>query len=112
MADQQIWTKEETDQVIALLAKGLGPTAISKELGRTKDSVRHRMRFIKAKSIPVPVAPQEIKKEAKRQEPKPLRKKEQTGYVTYPPLEWCGECHAPVSNWVDHGNRMGCKRPL
>lgn len=34
--------------------------------------------------------------------------------VSYPPLEYCMNCHSPVSSWVDHESRMshmGCKRP-
>ena len=107
MADQQAWTQDETNQLIALRSRGLGPTEIGRELKRTRDSVRHKIKFLKRNKITIPVAVKEVKKEEER----PLRKKEQTGYVTYPLLEWCGQCHSPVSNWVDHHNRMGCKKP-
>jgi uncharacterized OB-fold protein len=32
-------------------------------------------------------------------------------HVSYPPLEWCENCHSPVSNWSDHEARLGCTRP-
>ena len=116
MSDQQKWTEEETKQVVASLAKGLSPTAIGREINRSRDSVRHRIKWIKSHESLVPTAIGEVKKEEERQvkEPKPLRKKEKTGFVTYPPLEWCPNCHSAVSNWSDHVSRMahmGCKRP-
>jgi hypothetical protein len=27
-------------------------------------------------------------------------------------IEWCPICHSPVSNWIEHSARMGCRRPL
>jgi hypothetical protein len=38
-------------------------------------------------------------------------RKASVNHISYPPLEWCPTCHSPVSNWVDHERRLGCKRP-
>ena len=114
MSDQQKWTEEETKQVVASLAKGLSPTAIGREINRSRDSVRHRIKWIKSHESLVPTAIVEVKKEEERQtkEPKPLKKKEKY-HVSLPPVEYCLNCHSPVSNWDEHLGRMsvfGCKR--
>ena len=114
--EQKHWEDNEIKQMVEL-EKTMTHAQVAKEMGRTKDSVRHKLKWLKEQGIAVPTTIKAVKKEEVRQakekvkEAKPLRKKEQTGYVSYPPLEWCGECHAPVSNWRDHAFRMGCKKP-
>ena len=106
MSDQKIWTEEETGKLV-VLSKSLTAAQIGSELGRTKDSVRHRLRWLKDQNrVLAPVV-----KAKEDQEGKALRKKEYT-HVSYPPLEWCPTCHSPVSNWSDHTSRLGCRRPL
>ena len=116
---QQIWSDSETEQLIELIKKDIGPTAAGKELGRSADSVRHKMAWLKDKdsslvAAKIPPAPKE---EVKAPEPvvesKPLRKKE-TKHASYPQIEYCPVCHAPVSDWTAHINRLGwygCKMP-
>jgi hypothetical protein len=111
---QQIWSESEIERLLELHKDGLGPTAAAKELGRTKDSVHHKLKWLKRQGMVEGIAkvPKTIKavKQEEEREIKPLRKKE-SRYVSYPPLEWCGECHSPVSSWADHSRRIGCKRP-
>jgi len=69
-------------------------------MGRTKDSVRHRLKWLKDKETPQeekksPVAAKSVKKKEahKEKEIRPTRTKEP--HVSYPPLEWCPTCHSP-----------------
>ena len=115
---QKLWSNEETQQVIEL-HKTLTLTQIGQEMGRSKDSVRHRLQWLKEQAIPkAPVTIRAVKEEEVRQqkevikEPKPLRKKEVTERV-YPQLEYCEVHHCLVSNWEDHRRRLsGCTRPM
>lgn len=111
------WTDKETERLLEL-KKTLNNSQVAKELARTKDSVRHRLAWLKDKKlfespIPSPVAIKVVKEDVQQEKNgKPLRKKEPSKHqVSYPPLEWCPTCHSPVSNWIDHRNRMGCVRP-
>jgi hypothetical protein len=77
--------------------------------------------YVNAPPKPRPVAspkPVKAKVEAKRvvrQPVAPLKptavRQAQVKHISYPPLEWCPTCHSPVSSWIDHEKRMGCKRP-
>ena len=118
---QTIWTESETQKLIELRNNGAGSSSIAEELGRTKDSVRYRMRWLDAQGKEKPLTkekllsmrPTRTENSPQDNEAKPLRKKENY-HVSYPPLEWCPTCHSPVSNWTDHASRMshmGCQRP-
>jgi len=111
---QKIWTDEETQQLLEL-SKTLSHSQVGLQMGRTKDSVRHRLKWLKDKETPQeekksPVAAKSVKKKEahKEKEIRPTRTKEP--HVSYPPLEWCPTCHSPVSNKEDHFRRMpSCK---
>lgn len=36
--------------------------------------------------------------------------KEKPEYIKVARVEWCPKCHAPVSNWQEHYERMGHRR--
>jgi hypothetical protein len=75
------------------------PAATQKAVGRTKKtkepvSPQWRGNFLPKKDVVVRKAPVQ--------------------HISFPPLEYCMNCHSPVSSWTDHENRMrhmGCKRP-
>lgn len=116
--EQLKWSDSEIEKLIAFRKQGLGPSAIAKELNRTKDSVRHKIRWMKEQQVssaPVqrPVAIKKAPVQEPAKEEKPLRKKEPKP-VLHGSVEYCMNCHAAVSNWDQHLERMdrfGCKRP-
>ena len=112
---QKIWTDEETQQLLEL-SKTRSHSQVGLEMGRTKDSVRHRLKWLRDKENPqevkdTPVAVKAVKKKEARQEKVIRTTRTKEPHVSYPPLEWCPTCHSPVSNWSDHSARIGCKRP-
>ena len=100
---------------------------IASQIGRGKDGVLKKIRELKLPgyvSLPPKPRPVAQRKPVERKEypqhvarpvvapvkPVTLRKANVT-HVSYPPLEWCSQCHSPVSSWSDHTSRIGCKRP-
>lgn len=108
---QSKWTDTETERLLEL-KKTLSLSAIGKEMNRSKDSVRHKLKLLRPHGTSkVPMMIKEVKKE---QEAKPLRQKEPVSTRDYHPVEYCTNCCAPVSNWGEHILRMswfGCRRP-
>lgn len=115
---QESWTPKEIEE-LKTLRKGRGPTEIGKLLNRSRDSVRHKLRWLKEKGIAEapggPVSAPEGKWTHPFQAPiatapKPKVRKGTTS--EHGSLEWCQTCGAPVSNWGEHTMRIGCQRPL
>lgn len=105
---QTIWSESEVEQLVELAKKGLGPVAASKELGRTKDSVRHKMKWLRDQGK-VSASPVAVKKASKEETPVVKKYKQ----VVQSQIEYCMNCKSPVSSWDDHLARMsrfGCKR--
>ena len=123
---QKIWTHKETEALKELL-NTVPPTPTSKiaaALGRTSDSVRHKVKWMRThpeteyveKPVPVKKVAKKpvVKKAVKAATPPKTVKKGNGPHISYAPLEWCPVCRAAVSNWTDHINRMGwygCKMP-
>jgi hypothetical protein len=120
------WSDTEISQLRGLAGKFPAPY-ISTQIGRGYDAVSKMIRklglphYVQPSSKPRPAAsgkatatPKSIKrverKPAAPREPVAVRKSKIT-HISYPPLEWCPTCHAPVSNWDDHRRRIGCQRP-
>lgn len=113
-----IWTEHEIAR-LKQLSGTMSSSEIGKILGRTKDAVKaQRNRWGLPSFIPayarasevVQAAPEPPKTSpvALRQAPKPpLRQKAVRIEGT---VEYCPECHAPVSNWDDHFYRSGHKK--
>ena len=121
------WSDMEITQ-LKELAGQFSAVHISVQIGRSTEGVRKMIKKLGLPSFPNPAdrkaspkpqkAPERKDVEKVTQEPvrRPvaLRKARVGNHVSYSPLEWCETCHAPVSSWVDHENRMrhmGCKRP-
>lgn len=112
---EQKWTPEETKKLVKLAGKMSGPQ-IAKILKRTRDSVKGKIermglpkfdrsaKPIVIAPVPPPEPPKPVAVPQLRQPIKPLRQKAPSR--EYAPLEYCPECHAPVSNWSDHLIRM------
>lgn len=114
------WSDFELNQ-LKELAGQFSAVHISALIGRSVEGVRKQIRKLGLKSFqntPPKPRPRAAGKPVERKDtPKPvlspikptvLRKANVT-HVSYPPLEWCSQCHSPVSNRIDHQNRMGCK---
>jgi len=136
MANQYItWTESELNTLRELAGKHPA-SYIGKQIGRSISAVQKQMRkydmpgFVQV--FPEKAAPEPRKAPERKEDPveapvrlkaytepknglrKPLEAKSRRQPASYPPLEWCPKCHAPVSSWPEHENRMGwngCKRP-
>jgi hypothetical protein len=107
----------EAEARLRALAPTHTPTQASVALGRTDRSVRikaakmglrmrdGRMRLGSAARARGPAKRQKVAKpiELVRARPKPVAQE-------VPCIEFCPECHAPVSNWAQHYERMGHRR--
>ena len=110
---QQQWTEEEIKILLAMEGK-FGPSEIGKKLGRSRDSVRHKIISLK-RSGDRPARVSRTHKETISYPSMETPKKT----VRYDPdkecsIVWCPNCKSPVSNWDDHLGRMsvfGCRRP-
>lgn len=119
---EQKWTEEEVKQ-LRKLAKTMPTPEIAIIMGRSRDSVKNKMdrawipRFIPPKAIETPAEMPEVVIEPVvvasvpeiKEDPKPVLHKPVVR--DYSVIEWCPECHSPVSNWTDHQQRLGHKRP-
>jgi hypothetical protein len=123
------WSDMELNQLKELA--GHFPAAhISEQIGRGLHGVLKKIRELGLKSYssnphkPRPVAsrvPSAVPDWAKTTPSKivaPLKptnvRKASVRHISYPPLEWCENCHGVVSSWSDHESQMshmGCKRP-
>lgn len=115
------WTEKEIT-ALHKLAGTMSSPAIGKELKRSGDSVKNKLKNLGLPSFapkkmdkpaPLPVAPKVVKGSAWRGmaivNAKPLRKKEVVASRGY--VEYCTQCFAPVSNWSEHFERIGHRRP-
>ena len=116
------WTDGELTILKQMAGKYSAPQ-IAEKLGRGRDGV---LKKIKRLGLPVydqnsaPSArgivkcvrsAKDARSKRKVSDNAPVVRRPAVTHVSYPPLEWCPTCHAPVSNWTDHEYRMGCKRP-
>jgi hypothetical protein len=124
------WSDAEIFQ-LRELAGHFSSTHISTQIGRSVDGVRKQIKklglpnFVSTPPKPKPrpfaygkavetsvkvktyVEPRKVLRQ-------PLEAKNRRQPASYPELEWCQKCHAPVSNWSEHEARLGwfgCKRP-
>ena len=127
------WSDFELNQ-LKELAGQFSAVHISAQIGRSVEGVRKQIRKLGLKSFvstppkphPAPVhRPVVEPKETKAIQPKPkppvapikpkmLRESTVKNSVSFPPLDYCMNCHSPVSDWQSHESRMshmGCKRP-
>jgi biotin operon repressor len=120
---QKIWSHKETEKLKKYMNDypPISSTQIAEEMGRSVDSVRHKIKWMRKQDEDVPVKKAIPTKKTvakpvvtKAETPTPESKTARTGkvpHISYPPLEWCPTCHSPVSNWEDHRRRLGCVRP-
>jgi len=113
--DPSAWTEEESERLRGLAGRVTAARA-AELLGRTAFAVRGKaVRMgIPFKREPRPKR-EPVKREIARQAApsaiaacRPARVRGKRMEVSR--LEWCGECHAPVSNWQQHYERMGHRR--
>ena len=116
------WSDFELNQ-LKELAGHFPASHISSQIGRSTEGVRKMIKKLGLKSFvttppkPRPVAARNpsVRKDTPKPVVAPIKpvtvRKASVSHISYPPLEWCPSCHSPVSNWVDHQNRLGCKRP-
>lgn len=127
------WSDFELNQLKELAGHFPAPY-ISSQIGRSTEGVRKMIKKQGLKAYqntppkPRPVAarkPVGETKELKTVQPKPktpvapikpktLRESTVKNSVSFPPLDYCMNCHSPVSDWHGHEARMqhmGCKRP-
>jgi len=127
------WTEEELTKLKELAGQFPAPH-ISAQIGRSAEGVRKQIKKLGLKSFvntppkPRPVRPHKTvgeTKGVKAVQPKPktpvapikpkmLRESTVKNSVSFPPLDYCMNCHSPVSDWHGHEARMshmGCKRP-
>ena len=109
------------------LAGQFSASHISAQIGRSTEGVRKMTKKLGLKSFvstPPKPRPAARRTPVERQDtPKPflsptkpvtLRKASVKNNVSFPPLDYCMNCHSPVSDWHGHEARMshmGCKRP-
>ena len=118
------WSDMELNQ-LKELAGHFSAVHISAQIGRSVEGVRKQIKklglkgFVSTPPKPRPIAsrkPSTVPGWAKTATSTPVApikptavRKASVQHVSYPPLEWCGQCHSPVSNRRDHQNRTGCK---
>lgn len=123
MTQSNIWTEHEIAK-LRQLSGTMSSAEIGKILGRTKDAVKsQRNRWglpsyvrvygtptetVEAAPVSLPVAPKAVPVVLRKVSGPPLRQKAPSR--EWPPLEYCPECGAPVSNWEEHHQRMGHRR--
>src|ERR1700679_2385888 len=116
------WSETELTQ-LKEMAGHFSAVHITAQIGRSVEGVRKMTKklglpvFVSTPPKPRPAAsgtPVERKNTphpvVAPMKPATLRKAS-VQHISYPPLEWCPTCHSPVSNWIDHSSRVGCKRP-
>jgi hypothetical protein len=126
----QPWTEEELTR-LKELAGTMTARQIGEKIGRGYHGISKQLRKLglqtwkpPVKEVPVRLPkPVKAKVENKAPEPKPkpvakpaqapvaLRKKEVKRPLIHGEVEWCPECFAPVSNWNEHYQRLGHRRP-
>lgn len=121
------WTKEDVSRLRQLVpthtAKELSiefhrnPKAIHTQCQRVgihavPEIERSRQRRAAKEAIPKEPKAARPPKPMKEPAPKPIRLVSRPAKSVYrPALEYCSQCHAPVSNWGEHFERMGHRRP-
>ena len=124
------WTEEEITRLRDLAGKH-SAREISTILGRGYHGISKKIRQLSLPRWvkPVKERPVRVRKPVKAKvEPKPVQarptpvpKPVAVPVVLYKPekkrpavhgqLEWCSQCFAPVSNWQEHFQRLGHRRP-
>ena len=121
------WSDFELNQ-LKDLAGHFPASQISEKIeGRSVEGVRKMIKKLGLKSfVTTPPKPRPVasrKPSVRKVTPKPVvapikpvtvRKASVRNNVSFPPLDYCMNCHSPVSDWQSHESRMshmGCKRP-
>ena len=120
------WSDFELNQ-LKELAGQFSAVHISALIGRSVEGVREQIRKLGLKSfVTTPPKPRPAARgtPVERQDtpksvlspikPVTVRKASVKNSVSFPPLDYCMNCHSPVSDWQSHESRMshmGCKRP-
>lgn len=104
---QKRWTASDIQTLVELRSKGLTPSAIGKEMGRSRDSVRNKIKSMQLKgNVDASAVPKETVVPVKKN----------MAIESHSMIDYCPNCHSPVSNWPDHLARMavvmGCRRPM
>jgi hypothetical protein len=106
------WSAED-DAALRELAGVSGVQYLAERLGRTEGSVRKRLEHLGVRArrearvkATAPVRARKGGVALRREEPKRVR----MGSAAATCMEWC-VCGAPVSNWDEHYERMGHRRP-
>lgn len=108
-----LWTDDQVKQLQKLAGKKTC-TEIGKIVGRSKHSVKNKIlsmdlpRYsatLKAQQAMAPAREPMIALYKNHNPKKPVGTSE-----VHTKLEWCPECRSPVSNWMEHRERMKCQK--
>lgn len=114
------WTDEQIAQ-LKKLSKTVSAPEIARMIGKTRDAVKNKIErlglpkfdpYAEPETEPIVVAPEPVQASSRTipaYSGPPLRKKEVRGAIGT--IEWCGQCGSPVSNWTEHADRLGHRRP-
>lgn len=113
------WSEEQINQLFKLRNDELSLARIAEVMNRSKDSIRHKIKWLSQQTTDyVPRLKKTTKKEPPKVQPIPLETKPmrrpKPEIVVHRLIDYCGNCHAPVSNWTEHLERMkqfGCRWP-
>jgi hypothetical protein len=106
------WTPEK----IEVIRQFKSATEAAKRLGIGKDAVLRRAKrsgiILKETRIPsiVKQAPVRVRT-AQKHVPAVKARYKRSGSAERSRIEWCPRCGSPVSNWQEHFERLGHKRP-
>lgn len=99
------WTQQEINQ-LKELAGTIPAPQVAQKIGRGRDGVLKMIRKLGLPGYSQSAAPKKEPVKEVVEAPKINRH-----LVSHSPLEWCPNCHAPVSEWDAHLGRMarfGC----
>lgn len=104
-----VWSPEQMAELKSMVAAGLTGQTIADKLGRTLLAVHHRCSIagisMRARGQRREKRPRSAPRVARAPQPKPQLT------VIESRLYYCPDCHAPVSDYRAHMDRMGCIAP-
>lgn len=110
------WNTEEIEK-LKTLAGTMSSSKIGKLLGRTKDAVKNKIIFLDLPRFAITFEVHQKKAPAPKEPMMALYKNHAAEARRLLPrlmaptkIEWCPECHSPVSNWAEHEERQGHRR--
>jgi 3-deoxy-D-manno-octulosonate 8-phosphate phosphatase KdsC-like HAD superfamily phosphatase len=96
-----LWTEEDVE----VIKRTKNATEAANILGRKRETVVR-----KAKKLGIELVPSKAPEKKKKEVPTAINKPVQKKVVYTGSVEFCKSCGAPVSDWIGHTARMGCRR--